>query len=388
MSKRILLIGHSGDMYGASRSLAKLARILNNEYLVYVLLPERGPLYDILSSTIPVERILVYQDLYIFTRKSFKLGFIPGTTVKFLKNVAAISALIRKHKIDVVHTNSGVVPAPALAAKLTGTKHIWHIREWFGDFKKFWPYYSAYMTGLSDKIICVSKTMASQFKDKKKVASIYNGFTIPETTHLPAISPQLRNSLDDADLILGCTSRIRLVRKGQEYLIEAIALTTQRTGKNINLVLIGDFVPGYEHEKNVITDLIQKYDLRDRVHFLGHLTDPLPYYSLFDVFVLPSGEPEPFGGVVMEAMSLGLPIIGSNLGGTTEQVKDGWNGYLFENQNAADLADKIELFLGDEEKLKLFGERSKERMRIMFSLELHEREILQLYVGLQGSSPT
>ncbi|SKB93122.1 glycosyltransferase family 4 protein [Daejeonella lutea] len=382
MSKRVLLIGHSGDMYGASRSLAKLARILDKEHHVFVMLPERGPLYDVLASIIPANRIILYPELYIFTRKSFKLKFIPGTGVKFVKNVVAIRNMIRKHRIDIVHTNSGVVPAPALAAKLAGIKHLWHIREWFGDFKKFWPQYSAYMISLSDKIICVSETMASQFNNTGKILSIYNGFPMPEITTKPEISPELQNSLNDADLILGCTSRIRLIRKGQEFLIEAIGMLAKKTGKKIDLVLIGDYVPGYEFEQRIITNLIQKHDLEKHIHFLGHLKDPLPYYSLFDVFVLPSGEPEPFGGVVMEAMSMGLPIIGSNLGGTTEQVKDGWNGYLFENRNPDDLANKIELFLMDKEKLKVFGERSKERVVEMFSLGLHERRILELYNSL------
>jgi glycosyltransferase involved in cell wall biosynthesis len=84
----------------------------------------------------------------------------------------------------------------------------------------------------------------------------------------------------------------------------------------------------------------------------------------------------------MEAMSMGLPVIGSNLGGTTEQVKDGWNGYLFENRNPDDLAAKIELFLNDKEKLEQFGERSKERVEKLFSLQLHEKNILDLYNSL------
>jgi len=143
--------------------------------------------------------------------------------------------------------------------------------------------------------------------------------------------------------------------------------------------LIGDYVPGYEWQKKTIASLIKKYHLEERIHFLGHITDPLPYYKLFDVFVLPSGEPEPFGGVVMEAMSLGLPAIGSNAGGTREQIADGLNGYLFENKNAKDLADKIGLFLNNPSSLKPFGECSKERVEKQFSLELHKKSILKLY---------
>ena len=384
MKKNILLVGHSGDMYGASRSLIKLVRILEQNYTVHVILPEIGVLFNNLTTIIPSERILINKDLYIFTRKSFKIKYLISTLFRFLRNLISLIKIIRKYNIEVVHTNSGVVPAPALAAKLSGKKHIWHIREWFGDFKKFWPLYSAYITGLSNQVVCVSKTMAEQFKNPKNILAIYNGFEIPKVQTKATITDDLQNKLNNADLILGCTSRIRLIRKGQEYLIEAIGILTKKTGKNIQAVLIGDYVPGYESQKEYIHSLISKYDLEDRIHFLGHLKDPLPYYCLFDVFVLPSGEPEPFGGVIMEAMSMGLPVIGSNAGGTTEQIADGWNGYLFENQNAADLAQKLELFLNEKDKLKLFGSRSIQRIAENFSLEIHEGKVLRLYQELIG----
>lgn len=379
MNTNILLIGHSGDMYGASRSLVKLVRILNKDNNVYILLPETGELFDVLNQILPSERILIDRGLYIFTRKSFKLQFILPTLFQFIKNIFAIQRIIRQFDIKIVHTNSGVVPAPALAAKLLGRKHIWHIREWFGDFKGFWPFYSAYMSTFSDRIICVSKTMAKQFKSDNKVVSIYNGFEVPQINDQVTISEDFKKKLAQADLVLGCTSRIRLVRKGQEYIIEAVGILTEKTNKNIQIILIGDYVPGYESQREIINAMIKKYKLEDKVHFLGHLTDPLPYYKLFDVFVLASGEPEPFGGVIMEAMSLSLPVIGSNAGGTTEQIADGWNGFLFENQNIIDLSEKINLFLEDSSKINLFGERSKNRIEKYFSLKIHSTSILKLY---------
>lgn len=386
MRTNILLVGHSGDMYGASRSLIKLVRILNERYTVYVLFPESGSLSAELKAILPEDRILLNEDLYIFTRKSFKLNYILPTLIRFIHNVISIRKIILKYGIHIIHTNSGVVPAPALAAKISGRKHIWHIREWFGDFKRFWPFYSAFITRFSDTVVCVSKTMADQFHGHKKVVSIYNGFAIPQIKTEISISEELQQGLNQADLVLGCTSRIRLIRKGQEYLIEAIGILTQKTGKNIQAILIGDYVPGYEWQQENITSLIKKYRLEDRIHFLGHLTNPLPYYKLFDVFVLPSGEPEPFDGVIMEAMSLGLPVIGSNAGGTTEQIANGQNGYLFENKNPEDLANKIELFLNDPSTLSLFGSCSRERMEKYFSLELHKENILRLYENVCEAS--
>lgn len=379
MKQNILLVGHSGDMYGASRSLLKLVKILNEQYNVFVLLPETGKLYANISNIIADEKILIYKDLYIFTRNSFKLKFLFLTIFRFLKNIIYLIKTIRKLEIKIIHTNSGVVPAPALAAKLSGRIHIWHIREWFGDFKKFWPLYSAYMTIFSDKVVCVSQAMAVQFNDAKNVLSIHNGFEIPKLSKTNQLPVALHNKINNADLIIGCTSRIRLIRKGQEYLIEAIGLLSQKTGKNIQAILIGDYVPGYESQKEEFDSLIKKYSLEERIHFLGHLDDPLSFYGLFDVFVLPSGEPEPFGGVIIEAMSLGLPVIGSNVGGTKEQIADAWNGFLFENQNPKHLLEKLEYFLNHKDELKLFGQRSIERVQQNFTLEIHKEKILNLY---------
>ena len=81
-------------------------------------------------------------------------------------------------------------------------------------------------------------------------------------------------------------------------------------------------------------------------------------------------------------MSLGLPVIGSNAGGTTEQIANGQNGYLFENKNPEDLANKIALLLNDPSSLTLFGNCSRERIEKYFSLELHRKNILALYKEL------
>ena len=113
MSTNVLMVGHSGDMYGASRSLIKLVRILNEHYNVYVLLPDSGSLSAELKAILPDERILLNENLYIFTRKSFKLKYILSTLIRFINNLISIRKIILKYDIHIIHTNSGVVPAPA-----------------------------------------------------------------------------------------------------------------------------------------------------------------------------------------------------------------------------------------------------------------------------------
>jgi glycosyltransferase involved in cell wall biosynthesis len=60
----------------------------------------------------------------------------------------------------------------------------------------------------------------------------------------------------------------------------------------------------------------------------GELADPKPAYAAMDVFVLPSAQPEPFGGVVLEAMAMRRPVVATAIGGSVDQVVDGETGFL------------------------------------------------------------
>ena len=131
--------------------------------------------------------------------------------------------------------------------------------------------------------------------------------------------------------------------KGVSYLIEAM--------KNVDakLAIVGDGPLRQELEQQAKT-------LKDKVLFLGsksHVELPEIYASA-DLFVGPSvttkdGQKEGLGLVFLEAMASGLPVIGSNSGGIPEIVKDGVNGFLVEERNTEQLAQKINMILTSEE---------------------------------------
>lgn len=69
------------------------------------------------------------------------------------------------------------------------------------------------------------------------------------------------------------------------------------------------------------------------------------FYQSLDLFVFPTQLRESLGLVGLEAMACGVPVIGSNIGGLTDYIKDGYNGFLFSPGNSKDLADKISEFV-------------------------------------------
>jgi len=80
--------------------------------------------------------------------------------------------------------------------------------------------------------------------------------------------------------------------------------------------------------------------------------------------VLPSIH-EGLGLVILEAMSVGLPVVATNVGGIPEVVKDGYNGLLFEPRNWKDLAEKITFLLNDDEMRERMGKNAKKSVHGM-----------------------
>ena len=122
--------------------------------------------------------------------------------------------------------------------------------------------------------------------------------------------------------------RVRLVtvarlleRKGIHTILEACAKPTVLPVE-LSIIGTGPFEPE-------LREMVAEMGLADRVRFLGFVpNDELPHhYRESDIFVLPS-ETESFGLVFAEAMSCGLPIAASNVGGIPETVRDGVDGLL------------------------------------------------------------
>lgn len=118
-------------------------------------------------------------------------------------------------------------------------------------------------------------------------------------------------------------------------------------------------IAGKGPELKNFTQQVKKLGLEDKVHFIGFIPDnELPaLYSLACVFIMPSTA-ELQSLVTMEAMSVGLPIIGASAGALPYLIHDNKNGYLFTPDDADDLAEKIDLFLANKKKITEMGKES------------------------------
>ncbi len=375
---RVLHVHNGADIYGSGRSLLRLLKTIERRrFQPLVVLPAEGPLKELLEAA-GVE-VVLHPRLSMITRPVFRSWRIALFLANYPISVLWLWRLIRQRRIQLVHTNSGVLPSPALAARLAGVPHVWHVRDWFQEFRKFWPLYAAYIKRFSRTVIAVSNAVADQFAPRGNVIVIHNGFSVDEFDVPKNLRADFRSryQLED-DFVVGCVGRIKLVRKGQEVLVRAVAILKQRR-RPIKALIVGAPFPGNEAHLTQLQILMRQLGVEENVVFTGELSDPRAAYAAMDVLAMTSVQAEPFGGVVMEAMCMGLPVVATRIGGSLDQVAEGVTGIFVPPGDEVALADALDRLKQDPELRNRMGAAALNRIRKDFSLTRMAGRIERLF---------
>jgi glycosyltransferase involved in cell wall biosynthesis len=172
----------------------------------------------------------------------------------------------------------------------------------------------------------------------------------------------------------------RLVeRKGVRYLIEAVALINKTIEANLTIV-------GEGSEKSNLEAFVKEKALEHKVNFTGKVTQSQleECYRKCDIFVLPAvtdskGDTEGLGVVLLEAMAYRKPVIGSELGGIPDIIKNGLNGLMVPEKDSVKLADAILQILQKPEIAQRFGEAGFQFVNANFSWDKIINDIMKLY---------
>ena len=149
---------------------------------------------------------------------------------------------------------------------------------------------------------------------------------------------------DDEKIILTTS---RLVKKnGIEDLVDAIHLLVTRHSSLFTLVICGD---GEEREKLKVKS--KKLGIADKVKFVGFVQpEELPkYYAIADVFCRPSLS-EGLGNSFLEAMSAGVPVVATPVGGIPDFLQDGVTGWFCKVKDPTSIAEKIKYVMDEKNK--------------------------------------
>jgi glycosyltransferase involved in cell wall biosynthesis len=96
---------------------------------------------------------------------------------------------------------------------------------------------------------------------------------------------------------------------------------------------------------------------------------------------------ESFGLALIEAMSMGIPSVCTNYGGVLDIAVDGYTSYLFQKENADNLADKVELLIESASLREKFGKAARQRIIEMFDLDVFTNRLINIYKSIQKNHP-
>ena len=123
---------------------------------------------------------------------------------------------------------------------------------------------------------------------------------------------------------------------------------------------------------------MQSINKNKAVSFFGYQKNVQKYLLNSSVYVLPSYH-EGLPRSIIEAMSVGRPIITTNVPGCKETVIDGENGFLINSKNHIELYQKMEWFIKNNDKIKYMGDKSYEIVKKYFNIKLINSEYMKIF---------
>lgn len=379
----ILYLHAGAEMYGADKVLLDLIRNLDkSKYNPMVVLPCDGLLVDALKKEGINTEVVKYP---IMRRKYFNPKGMMNYGFDFFKYSKILLKIAKENNIDIIHTNTSAVMEGVYISRKLNIPQIWHIHEIIVKPKFMYKFTSFIIARGAKNVITDSYAVKSHLElsgfFQKQVDVIYNGVDsnyFSPTNDCTYLYEEFKIPLYSR--VIGMMGRVNSW-KGQHEFLEAANIIMSKHD-DVYCVLIGSAFEGEEWRVDELRKKISESPFKNRIIERGYRTDSQGIYKLFDVFVLPSTNPDPLPTVVLEAMSTGKPIIGYKHGGVCEMVKENYNGLLAEVRNTKDLAEKIEYILENETLRKQMGENSRKRQMEVFSIKSFVDKFSKLYEQL------
>jgi glycosyltransferase involved in cell wall biosynthesis len=270
------------------------------------------------------------------------IGAIPFGALLLLGILQAVWLLVRLRPTMVI-TNTMVIPSHAVAAKLLGIPHYWNVLEFGTDDHRlrflFGYRRSIRLIGqLSESVICLSQAVEQAMLALDPKMKTFQVYPVVDT---PLGTPPERHPGEAMRAVL--VGRFA-PSKGQHLAIEAVAIA-RKAGVDIELALVG----AAGSNDKALHQLARRLGVEDLVSIHKPTArDVACYWSAAHVGLMCS-ECEAFGLVTVEAMRAGLPVCGTNAGGTPEIIDPGVNGLLSPAGDANALAANLMALESDED---------------------------------------
>lgn len=382
-ARRLLVVAHDALLYGAQRSLLELLRSIDrSRYEPYVVVPSAGPFTEALrDSGIRFATGLVQRWVFFPKPMSWRailrrpwrrlnhphlLALLSWLSLPF--RVMLLAMLMRRERTDLVYTNTATMIDGALAARLCGIPHVWHLRE--------------AVAGNSDLASPVPVGWLSGFALRHSAAVIVNSHALARRlfgTELPGHVTVIHNGIDLSSLNAAQTASLPpaipahapltaicgALQERKDILTYIRSASRLHDGNpSLHHLIIGQ---GYGNYLARVEEAIANNGLKHTVHLLGYRNDLPALLSNIDILVSTAIH-EPFGRTLIEAMAAGKPVVATRSGGPEEIVVDGECGYLVDAGNDAAIAERIARLLADPDLYARMSLAARARVSAHFDL--------------------
>jgi glycosyltransferase involved in cell wall biosynthesis len=175
----------------------------------------------------------------------------------------------------------------------------------------------------------------------------------------------------ESSVLIGCFGRLSS-EKGQDILLEALAMVAE-THPHVSLLFVGD-----GPEREALQKRSEELGLTARVFFQAHTTAIRDCYEAIDLLVLPSRS-EGLPNVVLEALSLGVPVVATDVGAIGEVITHRKTGWMVPPNSPEELARGIQEALSDEGLRATIADAGKRLVVEKFSPATRGETIVALY---------
>lgn len=378
---KVLYIIHSCIMGGATISFMNLMQGLTKvgvkPYIVHPK-PKDNELelikkFELLgakcyTTNIPVS---IVNSNSLFLKKIAKSVFIHFENRKFCNHLIKI---VKKEKIEIIHTNTGIVHGGYLLSKKVKLPHVWHLREYQTlDFNwSILPSLNKFKNYLKDSYtICITKDIQSYFElsECSKSNVVYN----------PSMSLKNIKHINDTKNYFLIANRVSK-EKGIEDVIDVFS-EFSRINKDVELKIAGF---GNESYISFLKEKCLLYGIAKRVVFLGYCKN-VPELMTHAKALIVSSFSEGFGRMTAEANMIGLPVIGRNTAGTKEILDQTNGGFLF-NSKKEMLECMKKISNMTDKNINEFMKEPKKIAQNLFSTEQSIKNVEKIYKDILKNS--
>lgn len=386
-SLKIVLVSHDPGTQGAELAMLDMAILMRELGCEVTVIIPKGPggLF---------ERVRAHH--FDVIRVRYKHWFGPGRVLGRLYRIAlnllffpSMVIAIAGLRPDLVWTHSTAAPSAALASRVLGIKHIWHMHEFgpFGpgsydvryDLGERWSLQLMDLT--QSHYVAVAEVIKSTFAGKLKRGRI-------DVIHQPVPVDTRPHKLDRHQLehVAGLSGPLIVYvgaisqTKRQIELVEALpAVLRHHPGANV--LLVGDCKSDYARD---VKAAVQRLGVTAHVHLLGLMRNPSALVKRCDISVnCRLAEAAPRG--VVESMMLGTPVVAADSGGNREMLR-GDLGLLYEPGDSASLAAEMLSLLEDacqSHEVSMRAQQFAEKTRSMNSYsEIYAQRLVDLAESL------